>query len=360
MLFRTSLVLATAAVVLGARAPDAHAQPPSPDQLSTLDRRLAHSPRVHILTLAGIIEAAGVRATPEGLTFRVVDSTPTDTLQGAGTLAWDRVLGVEVQGTKAGSVAFATGATLGIVGLLIGFAGGVASPEGEVGRWAFSGAAIGALGGAALGGVMGSTMRAWVRVYPATSSSGGLPGPVATALDTITSAPVRLVAIAPLANFTKRKRAVREGEDIRAGIVRELALRSDRHTAAVQALDETDRILREASYTAEAAARLPAGELCRLLGTDAVLMGAITKYRTMGTASTVTSLLFLNVGAKGRRVEADLAIFEGVAGKAVWRKHVRGTSGLLSSSAMIGSVIGDIVSDDFPYARPPVGRGSRK
>jgi hypothetical protein len=287
------------------------------------------------VTLAGIVEARGVRATSEGLAYRdTFTSTRRDTLPGSGTIPWDPVLGVDAQGNKARQGAIGTGATVGTIGLLIGFAGGVAS-QGGVGSWVFEGVALGAAGGALLGAAMGSMMRTWVRVYPPPSRKGAAPQLMATDLDSTNSAQLRLIAIAPFANFSKRKRA-EEGQRIREAIYRELTRLSDSR-AVIQPLAETDRKILEASHAASAAFRLPAAEICKLLGTDAVMMGAITR-------------------AKGRDVEADIAIYEGASGKLVWRQNVRKSKVFGGPYHLLATAVGTMVAETFPYRRSTAHR----
>src|SRR6185503_20094432 len=119
-------VLAAVAALSSAGPAPARAEAPDSRTLALLDRRLEHSSSARVLTLAGLVEMTGARATAEGVTYRsIVASTSSGALPAAGTVAWDAVLGVDVQRTMAGTVALRTGITLGAVGLLIGFAGGV-------------------------------------------------------------------------------------------------------------------------------------------------------------------------------------------------------------------------------------------
>jgi TolB-like protein len=354
---RALLVLGFALALSVVHSPLAHAAPPAPDALARLDRRLAHSPKVRILTLAGIVEARAVRADSAGLVYGgIVSSTRRDRLPVPGTLAWDAVLGVDAIGNKAGHGAIGGGLALGAVGLLIGFAGGVASPMGEVGLWSFEGAAIGVGGGALLGAAIGATRPAWVRVYPSGSSSGAALPSVATASDSSARPVVKVLAIAPLANFSKRTTAEPAAQGIREGIVRQLALRSGTHTVTVQSIAETDRRLHEASTSTSAAARMSPRELCTLLGADAVLMGVVTRYRQRGTVGMVTLFLLLDVGAKGREAEVELAIYEGASGNAVWRQTVRRHSSIVSSPEALGNAVGAAVAEKFPYRRAAARR----
>jgi len=350
-----ALVLGVAFALAGPLAAPVYAQTPGPEARAALTTRLAHS-RVRFLTLSGYFEAGGVQVTDAGFASPDLPAT-RDSLSPVGVLPWNAVLAVDVQGNQAARGALGGGLALGVVGLLIGFAGGVASPEGEVGLWSFEGLAAGFGSGAVLGGLVGAAKSRWVRVYPTRSGSGtgnDAPRPrVATARDTATVTPVRVLAIAPFANVSKHRHGAQAAQRIREGIMRELMRHPETNTVTIQAIEETDRRLREASYSADAASRMPAGDLCRLLGAEAVMMGAITRYRQKSGVGTFTSVLFIQPGARAREVEADIAIFAGAGGETVWRHHVRTATPLFTSTAMLGDAVGEAVAQDFPYALRP-------
>ena len=316
-----------------------------------IPKRITHSTHVRFLTLTGHIEARNVRVTANGFASPEIPATLQDSLSHAGLLPWDDVLAVDVQDNQAARGAIGGGMAFGIVGLLIGFAGGIASPEGEVGSWSLKGAAAGFAGGAALGGLIGAPQQRWVRVYPAAHGSSAMPRRVAAAADSAVAMPVRVIAIAPFADVSKRKNADQAAQRIREGIVRELTLHSDANTVSIQTVEETDRRLREAAYSRATASHLPAAEICRLLGSDAVMMGAITRYHQKSGAGTFMSVVFLQPATRGREVEADLAIYAAPSGRVVWRQHIRKATGLFTSTATLGNAVGAAVAEKFPYTR---------
>ena len=60
--------------------------------------------------------------------------------------------------------------------------------------------------------------------------------------------------------------------------------------------------------------------------------------------------------ARGREVEADLAIYVGPGGEAVWRQNFRTATGLFTSTATLGNAVGVVVAEKFPSARRPTRR----
>jgi hypothetical protein len=147
------------------------AQSPTPEAIARLDDRLLRSRMVRISTPPGLIEAAGVRAGVEGLTYSgIVSSTRGDTLPAPGTVKWDAIVEAQVQGSHAGRGAKIGAALLGVMGLLTGMAAANLGVEEDntAGTAAAGavGAGVGVLAGAGLGALIGAPFHTWKRVYP--------------------------------------------------------------------------------------------------------------------------------------------------------------------------------------------------
>src|SRR5512134_2933088 len=119
--FRTLLVIGTVLALAGAHAPRAAAQVPAPDKFAQLDQRLARSPRIRTLTLAGFIEAESVQLDSAGLTYHgILSATARDMALAPGMVTWDELLGVDAQVNRAGRTAAGLGSLLCLTGLVGG------------------------------------------------------------------------------------------------------------------------------------------------------------------------------------------------------------------------------------------------
>ncbi len=143
---------------------------------------------------------------------------------------------------------------------------------------------------------------------------------------------------------------LREGQAIREAIYYELAERRDQYTTSIQDIAETDRLIQKAGVTDSAAALLPAGELCRMLGVDAVMRGSVTKYKKHGAGGQIVTAVLFGF-AKGSDVKADVAIYDGGDGQLIYEHNIEKAGGLFSSPDALRNSVGKTVAKAFPYKK---------
>ena len=148
---------------------------------------------------------------------------------------------------------------------------------------------------------------------------------------------VHAFAIAPIANLSTEPEGAKAGQAIREAIYYELAERRDQYTTTIQDIAESDHLIHQAGLSDSAAALLPAGELCRMLGVDAVMRGSVTKYKKHG--------------AKGSDVKADVAIYDGGDGQLIYQHNIEKAGGLFSSPDGLRNSVGKTVAKNFPYKK---------
>jgi hypothetical protein len=173
---------------------------------------------------------------------------------------------------------------------------------------------------------------------------------VATNFATIYQPHVHAFAIAPIANLSTEPEGVKAGQAIREAIYYELAERRDQYTTSIQDIAETDRLIHQAGVSDSAAALLPAGELCKMLGVDAVMRGSVTKYKKHGAAAQIVTAALFGF-AKGSDVKADVAIYDGGDGQLIYQHNIEKAGGLFSSPDGLRNSVGKTVAKAFPYKK---------
>ncbi len=161
---------------------------------------------------------------------------------------------------------------------------------------------------------------------------------------------VHAFAIAPIANLSTEPEGAKAGQAIREAIYYELAERRDQYTTSIQDIAETDRLIQKAGVTDSAAALLPAGELCRMLGVDAVMRGSVTKYKKHGAGGQIVTAVLFGF-AKGSDVKADVAIYDGGDGQLIYEHNIEKAGGLFSSPDALRNSVGKTVAKAFPYKK---------
>lgn len=173
---------------------------------------------------------------------------------------------------------------------------------------------------------------------------------VASNFETNYKARTRAFAIAPIANMSTEPEGVGAGEAIRQAIFYELSRRQENYTVDIQDIAMTHKKIQEGSMTDSSAALLPAPDLCKLLGVDAVMKGSVTRYKKKGAAGQIaTAILFGS--AKGSEVEAAVAIYDGIDGKLIWHHNIEKAGGFLSSPDALRNKVGKTVAKKFPYKK---------
>lgn len=161
-------------------------------------------------------------------------------------------------------------------------------------------------------------------------------------------AQTRVVALAPMANLTTSPEGASAGQVLRQAIFEEMIERRDRYTVTIQDIGETDRRLRDAGVSDSAAARLPAPEFCKLVGADAVMTGAVTRFVKKGVAGQVASAV-LGGSTVGSEIRADVAVYDGSDGRMTFQHNIKKAGGFLSSPHGLRESVGVTVADKFPY-----------
>jgi len=161
---------------------------------------------------------------------------------------------------------------------------------------------------------------------------------------------VHAFAIAPIANLSTEPEGAKAGQAIREAIYYELAERRDQYTTTIQDIAESDHLIHQAGLSDSAAALLPAGELCRMLGVDAVMRGSVTKYKKHGAAGQLVTVALFGF-AKGSDVKADVAIYDGGDGQLIYQHNIEKAGGLFSSPDGLRNAVGKTVAKNFPYKK---------
>ena len=166
----------------------------------------------------------------------------------------------------------------------------------------------------------------------------------------------KVVAIAPIANRSGTKDAELAARSIREAIYMELAKQRDKYTVEVQDIAETDKRIRESGEADSAVAILPAPDICKLLGVDAVMKGAVTRYQKHGVGgqiamAAITGLLTGSVSATGSDVKAEVAIYDGTDGKMIMQHDIEKSGGMFSSPDGLRKPVGSVVAAKFPYRK---------
>src|SRR5438552_2297978 len=140
------------------------------------------------------------------------------------------------------------------------------------------------------------------------------------------------------------------GQAIREAIYYELSEHRDRYTTTIQDIAQSDLLIHRAGLTDSAAAALPAPELCRILGVDAVMRGSVTKFKKHGAAGQIVTAALFGF-AKGSDVKADVAIYDGGDGQLIYQHNIEKAGGLFSSPDALRNDVGKTVAKNFPYKK---------
>lgn len=160
----------------------------------------------------------------------------------------------------------------------------------------------------------------------------------------------KIVGIAPLANLSTNPEGAKAGEAIREAIFYELTRRQDRYTVTIQDIAEADKRIHEGGMTDSTASRMPAPDLCKLLGVDAVMKGSVTRYVKKGAAGQFATAILFGF-ASGSEVKADVAVYDGTDGKLIFQHNIDKAGGFLSSPDALRNSVGATVAGKFPYKK---------
>jgi len=164
-----------------------------------------------------------------------------------------------------------------------------------------------------------------------------------------------IVAIAPLSNLSTEPEGERADEAIREEIYYEMARHGDEFTVEIQDIAETDKILNRHNLTGDEAARLPGGDLCRLLGVDAVMKGSIFKYLNKSVLEHAAEKAVFDTMTSASEIKAKLSIYEAEEGELVWQQDFEPKRDEPNSMDLLRKDVAWSVSRSFPYRKKKMG-----
>ena len=164
-----------------------------------------------------------------------------------------------------------------------------------------------------------------------------------------------LLAIVPLSNLSTEPEGERAGEVIREEIYSEMTRHAEDYTVEIQDIAETDRILSRHNLSTEEAARLPGGELCRLLGVDAVMKGSIFKYLSRGILEQAAEKAVFDTVTSGSEIKARLAIYDAQDGELVWQQDFEPKKAEPNSIDQLRKDVAWSAARSFPYRKKKLG-----
>ncbi len=162
-------------------------------------------------------------------------------------------------------------------------------------------------------------------------------------------------AIAPLSNLSTEPEGGRAGEAIREEIYSEMARHRDEFTVEIQDIAETDKILNKHSLSFEEAARLPGGDLCRLLGVDAVMKGSVYKYLSKSVLEQAAEKAVFDSVTSASEIKAKLSIYDAQEGELVWQQDFEPKREEPNSMDLLRKDVAWSVARSFPYRKKKIG-----
>ncbi len=163
------------------------------------------------------------------------------------------------------------------------------------------------------------------------------------------------VAIAPLSNLSTEPEGARAGEVLRDEVYYEMIRHRDEFTVEVQDIAETDQILNRHRVSAEEAARLPGGDLCRLLGVDAVMKGSVLKYLNRSVLEQAAEKAVFDTVTVGSEIKAKLSIYDAEEGELVWQQDFEQKGEHSSSVDELRKNVAWSVARSFRYRKKKIG-----
>jgi hypothetical protein len=181
--------------------------------------------------------------------------------------------------------------------------------------------------------------------------SGCGPNVVARNFESHYQARTRVVAIAPLANYSTSPEGAAAGQAIRKAIFHELIKHQDRYTVTIQDLAETDKRIHASGMSDSSATRLAGIDLCKMIGADAVMKGSVTRYVKQGTGSQFANAVSMLFHLVNSEVKVDVAIFDGTDGKLVFQHSIEKDGDLLNARDELLNKVGSALAGKFPYKK---------
>ncbi len=158
----------------------------------------------------------------------------------------------------------------------------------------------------------------------------------------------KTLAIIPFANLTKQSEGAKAGHAIREAVYYQLSKEPEKYTVAIQDIAESYRLLHEAHIAESTSIDTPDPELCRILGVDALMRGAVTKYEKGSPGSFTASI----IRGRGSLVKVQVCIYDCANGSLVWQYVVTERGGdVFGYPDELRDRVGRVIADEFPYKK---------
>lgn len=140
------------------------------------------------------------------------------------------------------------------------------------------------------------------------------------------------------------------GYDVQGNVYTYFLQRNKEYTIEFQDIDQTNAILKKANISYEDILLKDKGEICSLLGVDAVVTGKISMSKPMSEGAAVA--VGLLVGAWGATNKSDVALtIHDKNAKLQWRYDYQAAGSVGSSSENLAKALMRNASKKFPYKR---------
>jgi len=158
----------------------------------------------------------------------------------------------------------------------------------------------------------------------------------------------KTLAIAPFANLTIQPEGVKAGHAIREAVYYQLGKQPEKYTVTIQDIAESYRLLYDAHIADSASTGIPAPELCRILGVDALMRGAVTKYEKGSPGSFTASV----IRGRGSLVKVEIGVYDGDRGSLLWQHTVTERGGdVFGHPDELRDRVGKIIAEEFPFKK---------
>jgi hypothetical protein len=124
----------------------------------------------------------------------------------------------------------------------------------------------------------------------------------------------------------------------------------DKYIVEFQDVNKTNALLTKGNITYDDIALKDKGEICKLLGVDAVISGTVRMTKPMSDGAGI-ALALLGVGAATNKTDVSLSINDAEEGKLLWKYDWQASGSIGSSSESLGKGLARSVSRQFPYQK---------
>jgi hypothetical protein len=144
----------------------------------------------------------------------------------------------------------------------------------------------------------------------------------------------------------------RTGYDMQNTLFSELLRQfsKDKYLVEFQDVNKTNAILTKNNFSYEDIALKDKGEICKILGVDAVMSGTVRMTKPMSDGAGI-ALALLGVGGATNKTDVSLSINDGEDGKLLWKYDWQTSGSIGSSSESLGKALARNVSKQLPYQK---------